>query len=83
MVVSIGFESCTVMIGNEQYEVEHGKTALNLANCSRCLCQDGELQFCESTGNNCETLNASQSCTVNNKVIQHGQRFKVSLSLFI
>lgn len=71
------YDRCEVEIGDLRFSVSHGEYILDVVNCSRCLCEDGEAVFCESAGN-CDLIRGPQSCEFEGQEIQHGETFEVS-----
>lgn len=78
-------EDCVVSVNGEEIEFKHGTPVLNRTNCSRCLCVNGRLKFCEEDEENCTALSLNltrrHSCKVENRrEIQHGENFKVIIN---
>lgn len=78
-------EACIVSVNGERIEFKHGTPVLNRTNCSRCLCVNGRLRFCEQAKENCTALSLNltsrHSCTVENRgEIQHGENFRVLIN---
>lgn len=60
------------------FGVPHGEYAVDVANCRRCLCNDGEFVECEPSGT-CQSIQPNPvSCQYDGETISHGDRFKVS-----
>lgn len=79
-------EACIVSVNGERIEFKHGTRVLNRTNCSRCLCVNGRLRFCEQAKENCialslNNLTGRHSCTVENRgEIPHGESFRVLIN---
>ena len=79
------FDGCVVEIEGETFKARHGSVILIPTNCSRCLCYNGEAQYCREARENCSSLlvDAPQSCLIEGmREVEHGETFKVSYQVY-
>lgn len=44
------YERCNYELNGRQYSVRHGETFINIEHCTRCLCQNGQPEYCKELG---------------------------------
>lgn len=72
------FESCVSDFEGTLLGVPHGEYAVDVANCRRCLCNDGGLVECEPS-QTCQSIRLNPiSCEHEGETISHGEQFDVS-----
>ena len=77
------FASCISNRGGTFFGVPNGEYIVDVANCRRCLCDDGSLSDCEPS-QGCQTIQPDlASCTNGDKIIPHGEKFEVWYSFYI
>ena len=68
---------CTVVRGDQTFDVDHGDYFVDVDNCQRCLCNNGEATLCEPSV--CTALQQDpEGCEPNYK---HGDTFQVKISI--
>ena len=71
------FESCTYEYGGATYSVEHGEYYLNVVQCTRCRCDNGEATACDPTST-CMSITASRTgCSYDGQEYEDGEHFEV------
>ena len=82
-VSSSAYESCVIVVRGDRYRVEHNRFGLDVSNCRRCICQNGQLN--DSTcvnGHSCVFITPgggpkSKSCNYNGTEYSSGEVFPV------
>ena len=77
-VSSTAYESCVIVVRGDRYRVEHNRFGLDVSNCRRCICQNGQLD--DSTcvnGRSCVfiTPGGKKSCKYNGTKYSNGEVF--------
>ena len=68
---------CSVVRAGQMYDVTNGDFFVDVDNCQRCLCNNGEATFCEASV--CTGLQRSpRGCTFEGVNYGHGDTFEVS-----
>ena len=80
-VSSSAYESCVIVVRGDRYRVEHNRFGLDVSNCRRCICQNGQLN--DSTcvnGRSCVFITPGggpRSCNYNGTEYRSGEVFPV------
>ena len=76
MILTVG---CTVVRAGQSFDVAHGDYFVDVDNCQRCLCNNGDATFCEPSV--CTALQqAPPMCIYQGSSYSHGESFNVCLS---
>ncbi len=71
------FEGCSMVVAGETFTAAHGEYFLDVATCTRCLCDNGQGTLCELSV--CRALSATpSSCQYDGQEYEHGDQFIVS-----
>ena len=79
-VFSAAYESCVIVVRGDRYRVEHNRFGLDVSNCRRCICQNGQLD--DSTcvnGRSCVfiTPGGKKDCKYNGTKYSNGEVFPI------
>ena len=67
---------CDVLRGGQTFDVPHGEYFVNVDDCERCLCNNGDMTMCESSV--CVALQQSPpECVYEDESYNHGELFQV------
>ena len=67
---------CDILRNGQIFNVPHGDFFVNVDNCERCLCNNGEATMCEPSV--CVALQRSPpECVYEDESYNHGERFQV------
>ena len=79
MVIAVG---CTVIRAGQAFNVPHGDFFVNVDDCERCLCNNGEATMCEPSV--CTALQRSPpTCDYEGQSYTHGETFQVTITLLL
>ena len=68
---------CTILRGDQTFNVDHGDFFVDVENCQRCLCNNGEATSCESSV--CTALQrVPPGCTYRGQSYRHGDSLQVN-----
>lgn len=71
---------CTVEHAGQRFSVAHGDLLVDVDNCQRCICNNGEAIFCEPSV--CTALQQSPpQCTYLGQSYNHGESFMVVIRM--
>lgn len=73
------YEECTVQKGGYMYGIPHGEYIINMAECTRCLCENGQAILCESSAV-CRAFSTNiqdTQCDYDGHSYEHGETFDV------
>ena len=81
LLVTVG-NGCTVDRAGQTFDVSHGDFFVNVDDCERCLCNNGEAIMCEPSV--CVALQRSPpTCSYEGQTYTHGESFQVGHTLCI